>query len=580
MAQPQIPVGEYLFRRIASLGIRHIFGVPGDFNLTILDHVYAVPELEWLGCCNELNAAYATDGYARIRELPGVLLTTYGVGELSAMNGVAGAYAEHAGMIHIVGMTSRQVQKKRPLIHHTFEPNMDHTIYMQMSAPIRKSHAFLVDEETLTADIDRAIEDCVKSRLPVYIFIPMDVPSLPVPLSALDRPLDLEIKNDEEIESEILDKILNAVSHAKNPSILADVLTIRHGGRELVRELADLTRFPTFSCPLSKGIIDEDKPYYMGVYSANVSFPGVQEALETSDLIINTGTLQTDSNTGGFTRKIPEEKVILLEHDKCVILGEEFPKIHFLPVLRRLIEVLKAKAAHFNLPVPLPATRINPPQLRSDRSGQLIQDFVWQRIGKFLQPDDIIVTDCGTGQFGMFDATFPQRSRAITSTFWSAIGFSVGACLGACVAAREMKHPGRVILIVGDGSLQISVQDIGTCIRFGFKPIIFVVNNNGYSIERSIRGAELSYNDINSNWDHQQLLSFFGARPDTGIGSFSTQCHTVEELDSVLNKEVLKKAEDISLIELFFSPFDYPWRLATQVSNTLGRPLEKQDKFS
>ncbi|KAF5623740.1 PDC1-pyruvate isozyme 1 [Fusarium sp. NRRL 25303] len=510
MTKSQIPVCEYLFRRIASLGIRHTFGVPGDFNLTILDHVYAVAELEWLGCCNELNAAYATDGYARVRELPGVLLTTYGVGELSAMNGVAGAYVVRAEMIHIVGMTSRQV-----------------------------------NEETLAADIDRVTEDCVKSRLPVYIFIPMDVPSISVPLSALDKPLDLEIKNDEEIESKILGMVLNAISRAMNPSILADALTIRHGGRELVRELADLPQFPTFSCPLSKGIINENKPYCMGVYSVNgtVTSLGSMEALETSDLIINTGTLQTDSNTGGFTRKIPEEKVILLEHDKCVILGEEFANIHFLPVLRRLLKDLKAKAGHFNLP----ATRVN------------------------------VSLPC---QFGMFDATFPPRSRAIASTLWSAIGFSVGAYLGACVAAREMKHPSRVILILGGGSLQISVQDIGTCIRFGFKPIIFLVNNNGYSVERAIRGAELSFNDINSNWDHQQLLSFFGARPDTGIGSFSTKFHTVEELESIFGKEALNEAEHISLIELFFSPFDYHWRLATQVSNTLDRLLEKQEKFN
>ncbi|KAF4415343.1 thiamine diphosphate-binding fold (THDP-binding) [Fusarium acutatum] len=285
-------------------------------------------------------------------------------------------------------------------------------------------------------------------------------------------------------------------------------------------------------------------------------FPGVQEALKTSDLITNTGTLQTDSNTGGFTRKIPEEKVILLEHnklthnlEKSVVLGKEFPNIHFLPVFRRLVSGLKVKAAHFNFPVPLLATRIKPPQLRSDRSGQLIQDFAWQRIGKFLQPDDIIITDCGRGQFGMFDATFPPQSRAITSTFCSAIGFSVRACLGACVAAPEMKHPGWVIVIIGDVSLQIFVQDIGTCICFGFKPIFI-------------------------------LLSFFGARPDTGIANFNTQCHTVEELESVLSKETLKKAEHISLIELFFSPLDYPRRLATQVSNTLGRPLEKQDKFN
>lgn len=67
-----------------------------------------MPNLKWLGCCNELNAAYAADGYARIKGVPGVLVTTYAVGELSAMNGVAGAYAEHAGMIHVVGMPLRQ----------------------------------------------------------------------------------------------------------------------------------------------------------------------------------------------------------------------------------------------------------------------------------------------------------------------------------------------------------------------------------------------------------------------------------------------------------------------------------------
>ena len=81
----------------------------------LLDYIYDVPELSWLGTCNELNGAYAADGYTRIRGCPAVLLTTYAVGELSAINGVAGAYAEHAGMIHIVGMTSRPRRCPLPL---------------------------------------------------------------------------------------------------------------------------------------------------------------------------------------------------------------------------------------------------------------------------------------------------------------------------------------------------------------------------------------------------------------------------------------------------------------------------------
>lgn len=78
-----------------------------DVPVTLLDEIYNVPGLKWIGCCNELNGAYAADGYTRIKGAPAVLVTTYAVGELSAMNGVAGAYAEHAGMIHIVGMPAR-----------------------------------------------------------------------------------------------------------------------------------------------------------------------------------------------------------------------------------------------------------------------------------------------------------------------------------------------------------------------------------------------------------------------------------------------------------------------------------------
>src|SRR5450755_135323 len=114
----EVPLGTYIFERIRSLGIEHVFGVPGDFNLNLLDHMSS-SNIKWVGTCNELNAAYAADGYARVRGrgLPGVLVTTYGVGELSAINGIAGAYAEHVPIIHIVGMTSRMQQRARMMIH-------------------------------------------------------------------------------------------------------------------------------------------------------------------------------------------------------------------------------------------------------------------------------------------------------------------------------------------------------------------------------------------------------------------------------------------------------------------------------
>ncbi|KAI6716621.1 indolepyruvate decarboxylase 5 [Diplocarpon mali] len=530
MASPTVPMGVYLWKRLASLGIEHVFGVPGDFNLTLLDQIYDVPELKWLGTCNELNGAYAADGYTRIKGHPAALLTTYGVGELSAMNGVAGAYAEQAGMIHLVGMTSRPIQKMRALIHHTMEPNMDHGIYIGMAEPVRKTYTFLTNDATMAEEIDRVIIEGIKSRLPVFIYIPTDVVTVQLDAKRLDTPLDASIQNDKSVENAIVKSVLELIKSASKPVIVADVLTTRHGGRELARELVDLTQFESFSTPLSKGIIDETHPSYGGLYNGTVSFPGVAEAIHGSDLVLNLGPLLSDSNTGAFTRELKDENVIQLGHAFC-----------------------------------------QAPVLNKSTSGAIEQSYTWQRIGQFLQENDIVLAESGTAQFGMPDATFPANVRYITQIFWSSIGYTVGACLGALVAAKELKIPGRVVLIVGEGSMQMTVQEIGSYIRYGFKPIIFVINNNGYSIERAINGPKQAYNEVSMLWDHQKMLEFFGAREETGIKSKSYKCTTVEELEKVLLDEKFAKADCIQVCEIVMDQFDYPWRLTKQVEIAQAR---------
>ena len=530
-----ILLGEYIFRRLVSLGIEHVFGVPGDFNLHLLDQIYNVSELTWQGCCNELNAACAADGYARIKGVPAALITTYGVGELSAMNGVAGAYAEHAGMIHIVGMTSRMQQEKKLMIHHTLEPGMDHATFIGMSEPIRKTHCFLTDDATMGEEVDRVMEAAVRSKLPVFIYVPMDVVKVPIQRSRLDKPLNGKVKNDQKAENTVVAKVLDMILKSSKPAILADVLTVRHGARDVTRKLAEITQFPCYTTPLSKGVIDETKPYFNGIYNGAVSFTGVTEGVEGSDLVLNIGPFVSDSNSGGFTRKIEDSHLAYLGHEYCQIAGEKFDGVHFLPILEKVVEELEAKSKDYDLPRSQFWNKVETPVLSNKTSGPLEQSFVWQRIGRFLRPHDIIIAEAGTAQFGMPDATFPEDVSWITQIFWSSIGYSVGACLGACTAARELKRNGRVILLVGEGSLQMSVQEIGSYIRFGYRPIIFLINNNGYSIERAINGPKQTYNDVNMMWDHQKMLEFFGARgEETGIKSTSVACKTVEELEAVL----------------------------------------------
>lgn len=160
------------------------------------------------------------------------------------------------------------VQKNRVMLHHTMAPNMDHSIYIQMAAPIRKDHAFLMEDQTMADDIDRVIISCVQSRLPVYIYVPADVVSVQLDAKRLETPLDTSIVNpDSETEDRIVEKVLALIGKADNPTILADIIAIRHGGLQLTKQLAELTRFPSYSTPLSKGVIDETKPYYNGCFN-------------------------------------------------------------------------------------------------------------------------------------------------------------------------------------------------------------------------------------------------------------------------------------------------------------------------
>ncbi|KAK0101890.1 hypothetical protein ONS96_005865 [Cadophora gregata f. sp. sojae] len=467
----------------------------------------------------------------------------------------------------------------RALIHHTMEPGMDHAIYIGMSEPVRKTHTFLMDDSTMAQEIDRVIIEGVKSRLPVFIYIPIDVVSVQLDAKRLETPLDTSIKNDKSAEDAVVKSVLELIKSASDPVILADVLTIRHGGRDLARELVDLTQFQSFSTPLSKGIIDETHPSYGGNYNGTVSFPGVAEAIHGSDLVLNLGPLLSDSNTGAFTREVKDENAVLLGHAFCQIKGKKYDGVHFLPVLRKIVEALRKDPKSYQLPRPQKGARLEAPVLNKSTSGPIEQSYTWQRLGKFLKANDIVLAESGTAQFGMPDATFPANVSFITQIFWSSIGYTVGACLGALVAAKELKHPGRVVLIVGEGSMQMTVQEIGSYIRYGFKPIIFVINNNGYSIERAINGPKQGYNDVSMLWDHQKMLEFFGARKETGIQSKSYKCNTVEELEKVLTDEEFAKADYIQVCEIVMDQFDYPWRLTKQIEIAQARAKTMAGKY-
>lgn len=235
--------------------------------------------------------AYAADGYARVKGIS-AMITTFGVGELSALNGIAGAYAEQVPLIHIVGSPSTTAERNGLLLHHTLG-NGDYNVFKNMSAQISCYVAKLNRVNEIADEIDHAIRECwVRSR-PVYIMLPSDMTTEKIEGARLREPIDLsEPPNDPEKEDYLVDVILNDLYAAKNPIVLVDACAIRHRCVAEVNDLLNKTGLPAFVAPMGKSAVNEQYHNYGGVYAGNGSHPEVAAAVEAADLVFSVGALK------------------------------------------------------------------------------------------------------------------------------------------------------------------------------------------------------------------------------------------------------------------------------------------------
>ncbi|GAA5869231.1 hypothetical protein JCM16303_000400 [Sporobolomyces ruberrimus] len=597
----------YLLDRLAQLGVKPMFGVPGDFNLVFLDEVEKHDKIEWLGCCNELNAAYASDGYARVKQsqlnrihegrqassTPGekngadnenktqggvkglaALLTTFGVGELSAVNGIAGAYSERVPIIHIVGVPSTKLQKNKALLHHTLGDGK-FNVFEEASRGITCAQAFLSSADNAAQELDRILLQALETARPAYLTLPTDLVYAPVDASRLETPIVPHNVGFEETDvlptgkkvadeaqarmSFVVKEIERLWENAKNPIILLDACAIRYGVGHLARDLVQATGVKFFTTPMGRNAIDEDPNNgFGGVYVGEITDEKVKDVVESTDLCLMVGALKSDFNTGEFSYKFPTEQTIELHSDHTIVQFATYPEVSFHTLLPALAGTLKKKDKLANAPRD-GGLEIKVPDGPKDEMVK--QDAFWPMIGEFLQEDDIIVAETGTSSFGIISTALPKGATLISQVLWGSIGYAGGSTLGCLMAAKESPTPRRVILFTGDGSIQLTVQDISTMLKHGLKPILVILNNDGYTIERLIHGKTASYNDI-SSWNWQGMLDFFDASGE--IPKRSWQANTRGELEDILKNEDFKKADRCQLLEVKMEKLDAPVALIKQ----------------
>lgn len=542
-------VADYLLDRLNECGIAHLFGVPGDYNLRFLDNVIAHPQLAWVGCANELNAAYAADGYARCSGAA-ALLTTFGVGELSAINGIAGSYAEYLPVIHIVGAPCLAAQQRGELMHHTLGDG-DFQHFARMAKEVTAAQAALTPENACY-EIDRVLRESLSKSRPGYLLLPANVAQMPATKPA--NPLDLNARPAETAVLSDFRKAAQAkLSESRSVALLADFLALRYGQQKALQQWMDDTPLPHATLLMGKGLFDEGQQGFIGTYSGAASEESIKTAIEGAELVVCVGVKFTDTITAGFSQRLTNRQTIEVQPDATRVGDRWFSGLPMSEAVEVLHQLCKRQASHW------PVSRQKPPTLPACESGILDQHALWQAVQDFLRPGDIVLADQGTAAFGAATLTLPAGTTFIAQPLWGSIGYTLPAAFGAQTACPRR----RVVLLIGDGSAQLTAQELGSMQRDKQKPVILLLNNEGYTVERAIHGAEQRYNDI-APWNWTRL-------PQALHLHCQAQCWRVTE--RVQLKEVLQKAakaERLTLIEVVLPKQDIP-DLLQAVTSSLAR---------
>jgi indolepyruvate decarboxylase len=541
-------IGDFLLRRLEEAGIRHLFGVPGDYNLGLLQQLHDTGALKWVGTTGELTASYAADGYARLNGL-GALLVTNGVGALSAINGVGGSYSEHVPVICISGSIPLRSIDRGLGMHHTMaDGTFDH--FLDAYTPVTVARARLTPRNA-AIEIDRLILTAWREKLPVYMELPSDIADLDIDVPA--DPLVLaEPASDPERLQSCIAAVARRLSAAKSPAILVDADADRFGVAADLMELAEKLQAPVAVINAAKSVIDETFPLYLGIYGGKASEPPVREVIESSDCLLSIGYRPIEVTTGDFTASLPTDTIHARGHS--VDVGDEnYQAVTLKEVLRGVIDAVPAAARRAPRHVSALAAGA-----RADGPAKLTQAAYWRAIQDYLRPGDVLYVDNGTS-FVLLGLKLPPNCTFIGSINWGSIGYSVGALLGALTAAPHRRH----LLFLGDGSFQVTAQELSTILRHDHKPVIFLINNGGYTIERGYLGKTETYNDV-ANWSYADLPKVF--RPDTTARSF------VVKTSGDLQKALSAPNDTMIFVESIMHPHDAP--AAVIASSNKGAELD------
>jgi indolepyruvate decarboxylase len=526
----RMTVADYLASRLRAHGVDHVFGVPGDFVLTLFEHLDDATDLTLVNTCDEQGAGFAADAYARLRGL-GAVCVTYGVGALKIANSTAQAYAEEVPVVVISGAPSRKQRASGHLLHHVIKGfDNQHRVFENLTV----ATAVIDDARTACREIDRVIDAALTYKRPVYIELPRDLTLAEVDPSLAPTHAVPPGRDDATLAAAVADAIAQ-LRAAAQPAVFVGLEAVRFELLDQVRELIERHALPAFVMPLSKSAISEQHPCFGGVYGGAMSRPEVREFVESSDCLFMIGSLLTDLDLGGETAKLDTEKTILISRDRVRIAHRTYENVDLGDFLKALLQADLPDFSHVAKPAQVAHAAWSPQPQTAVTVARL-----FERLGCFLDETTIVITDPGDATFGALDLPVRQSYEFLANAFYASLGFAVPASIGA-----QLAHPDRrPLVLVGDGAFQMTGVELSTSLRYGLNPIVVVLNNNGYLTERLLTDG--AFNNV-LPWRYAALPEVFGAGR-----SFIVE--TEEDLDAALVAAGASK--ELCILDVQLDPMD------------------------
>jgi indolepyruvate decarboxylase len=523
-------IGEYLIQQLYAHGVRHVFGIPGDYVLGFYNQLQH-SKLKIINTCDEQGAGFAADAYARVRGL-GVVCVTYCVGGLKVANTTAEAFAEKSPVVIISGAPGMKEREKNPLLHHKVR---DFDTQKKVFEQFTVASTVLADPQTALQEIDRVLHAALRFKRPVYIELPRDrvaVAGIPH-----HRPAEIHEHSDPVSLREALAEAVAMINDAKKPVILADVDVHRFGLQDDLLKLAQKANIPVAATLLGKSVVGEQHPFYLGVYEGAMGRDDVRQYVESSDCVLMLGAYMTDINLGVYTAKLDPGRSIYATSEKLMIRYHSYDDVRFKDFVRGLVSAKLRRRELTAIPRPEPV----PAFLAVRGKNRITVKRLFQRLNSFLGDQTIVVADVGDALFGAADLYIHKRTEFLGPAYYASMGFAVPAAIGAQIADPKL----RPLVLVGDGAFQMTGMELATAVRYGLNPIVIVLNNSGYGTERHMQDGP--YNDV-ARWNYSRVPDVLGA----GRGFV---VDTEEQLDQALFAAE-RHSDSFCLLDVQLDPLD------------------------